>query len=144
MSDFSCYVSVLNRSSLTIQVYAPPPQSGWWDGLPETIAPATRASFRLHDPSGPIGSEGSLQFMVQGAPVPPYLASFQDGYVQDNYCNIEYEGAAAPYQWSFQGASGDAPPDNWEQNGVPGGGHPVYLRFIFSDGTITGDQELGG
>jgi hypothetical protein len=142
MSDFACYISVLNRSNLTFDVSAPPPDYGHWENVPQQIAPMSRVAFVLRDPSGPAGSEGGFDLFAEGAGVQLH-ADFQDGYVQSNYCNISMPGGAPPLSWTFQGASGDDNPPNWEYGDVPGGGHPVYLKFIFTDPSVWPPQAGG-
>ena len=130
MSDFSCYITITNNSGHALGIATPPPEDGSWVGAPTSIKAHSSASFQLKDPSGPEGSEGGFVAMAVGTEA-MLMANFQDGYVQSNYCNISAQGLTETMSWSFEGASDE--PSNWEQGGVPGGGHPVYLNFTFTD-----------
>jgi hypothetical protein len=131
MGDFSCYITINNNSGYDLGITAPPPEDGTWNNVPPTIyANQQNVTFALNDPPGPEGSEGGFVIAVNGTPA-MLQANFQDGYVQENYCNIAAQGTTQSQTWSFEGASDN--PDNWQPNSVPGGGHPVFLNFTFAD-----------
>ena len=132
MSDYSCYITIVNDSGDNLEITTPPPEDGTWNNPPATVdANTTSAQFALNYPSGPVGSEGGFVAAVQGTAA-MLQASFEDPWgSSDNSCNISAEGLTQTMSWTYTGASGS--PDNPEPNAVPGGGHPVYLVFTFAD-----------
>ena len=133
MGDYSCYLTIQNQTGHQLAVAPAPPQWGSWINPPQPQQPipaGASVSFQLKDGWGAAGSEGS--FTAQPTDSQAQLrASFQDGYVQSNYCNLSRDNIAATMSWTFTGASGS--PNNPQQGSVPSGGHPVYLVFTFKD-----------
>ena len=131
MSDFSCYVQITNASKhdLTLSVNA---SEGSWQGdIPQSVAANTTLEYiQLEDASGPHGSTGSLTLSIPGTDT-SMGANFEDAYIGENSASIGSEGLSPTMAWSFEGASGS--PGDFEPDGVPGSGHPVYLNFTFSD-----------
>jgi hypothetical protein len=131
MGDYSCYLTVKNQTGHVLDIDLYPPQWGSWVDPPQQpLPPGGSAAFRLKDGWGAAGSEGSFIARPEGTSA-QLQASFQDGYVQSNYCNLSAQNMSATMAWTFTGASGS--PDNPQQGSVPGGGHPVYLAFTFTD-----------
>jgi hypothetical protein len=131
MADYSCYLKIANQTGHVLDIYLNPPQWGSWVDPPQQPVPAGGSvDFRLKDGWGAAGSEGSFTARPEGTQT-ALQVSFQDGYVQSNYCNIGSQNLAGTMTWTFTGASGG--PGNPQHGSVPGGGHPVYLVFTFTD-----------
>ncbi|MEA3035100.1 MAG: hypothetical protein QOH04_859 [Sphingomonadales bacterium] len=131
MADYSCYLTIANQTGHVLDIGLDPPQWGSWVDPPQQPVPrGGSVAFRLKDGWGAAGSEGSFAARPEATPA-RLRASFQDGYVQSNYCNVSGQNMSATMAWSFTGASGS--PDNPQHGSVPGGGHPVYLVFTFTD-----------
>lgn len=131
MGDYSCYLTVQNQTGHVLDIYVDPPQWGSWVNPPQQpVPPGGSAAFQLKDGWGAAGSEGSFTARPEATPT-ELRASFQDGYIQSNYCNLSWSNTTASMSWTFTGASNG--PNNPQQGSVPSGGHPVYLVFTFTD-----------
>jgi hypothetical protein len=131
MGDYSCYLTVENKTGHILGLELDPPQWGSWIDPPrQPVAPGGSVDFQLKDGWGAAGSEGGFTARPEGTQT-ALRASFQDGYVQSNYCNLDGRNLSGTMAWSFTGASGG--PNNPQHGSVPGGGHPVYLVFTFAD-----------
>jgi len=133
MSDFSCYITIdntQNKYPLTLgNSYA---ESGYWDPEPpQVVEPGTCINFRVHDPSGPNGSQGSCTYTTGVNQEFSISLNVTDPYSGDNFFNVNV-GGTGPFQVTSCGLTGNCvtgnnPPD-WqgaEQGSVPSSGHPV-------------------
>jgi hypothetical protein len=131
MADFSCYITIINKTFQTLTRNNYGQTFGTWkSNPPESIAPKTSsAQFQLADKAGPAGSTGWVDFAA--APGALFSMDFDDPYdnLQKNKCSISSSGAAGSrYRTSFRAKSGSG---DWQPGGPPGG-HPLYVEFTIS------------
>jgi hypothetical protein len=135
MSDFSCYITIdntQNKYPLTLgDSYA---SSGYWDPSPPlVIEPGTCINFRVHDPSGPHGSQGRCNYTTGVNQNCNIALNVSDPYNGSNLFFISVNGTGAnSFQIATCGLTGKSVtgnnPGDWrgaEQGGVPSSGHPL-------------------
>jgi hypothetical protein len=124
MADFSSYVSIAISSLVPeLRLGSAQANSGYWQpSPPQTIAPGTTVNFRLHDPSGPYGSDGSVSFIAAGVTL---NVEFACPYWSSNNGGVNLVGANLALDWYAQSDS-----NGWNQGNVPGGGHPLYIAVF--------------
>ena len=131
MSDFSCYVRVRNKSNHSLTIALAANEGSWQEPIVNSLQALEISPWmRLEDPSGPYGSSGSISVSVDGTDV-SLQGSFEDPYVESNSANASAEGLTSTQSWIFEGAVES--PDDFEEGSVPGSGHPVYIRYTFTD-----------
>lgn len=116
--DFSCYVRILNESSVPLTLTGTKAEEGYWVAPPpETIPAGGRGDGWLQDYTGPHGSEGSFTYS-QGGNALKFSVSCPTGW----YSNT----ASGPGE-NFIARSGSGP---WAPRGkVPSAGHPLEVIF---------------
>ena len=131
MSDFSCYVTIINDSPHELKLSVDASEGSWQGEIPATVpANATTPQLQLEDASGPHGSTGSLTLSI-GSTGTWLRANFEDAYWGSNSAGMESGGLSPTMQWSFEGATNSD--GGYIQGNLPPDGHPVYLRFTFKD-----------
>ena len=131
MSDFSCYVRVRNKSNHVLTIALAADEGSWQEPLVNELQALEISPWmRLEDPSGPYGSAGSISVTVDGTDA-TVGGSFGDPYVGDNSASASAQGLTPTMNWMFEGATGS--PDDFEEGSVPSSGHPVYIRYTFTD-----------
>lgn len=130
MSDFSCYITIINNTAETLTTNGYGNSWGYWKSTPpSSIAPLTStAQFQLSDSSGPSGSTGWVN--VAAAPGVLFSMNFNDPWSGSNSCGISMSGPAQSlFSVSYAAKTGSG---SWQQNSCPSGGHPLYVNFSIS------------
>jgi hypothetical protein len=135
MADFSCYITIINQSSVPLTNGSYYSDFGTYVTRPETnIAVGGTTSFQLEDPSGPFGAEGSLAYDAgEGVIECHYDCPYRGDNNLSVYQNTSgllvffYGNNGVNYPWVPDGS-------NWGQEGqYPSNGHPLSGLFVVKD-----------
>lgn len=135
VGDFSCYVTVLNRSAALLAQMTSALDSGEFTTRPaDSILPGHEAYF-MAEASDSGGPEGTVTYQVEGGGTItlrfacPYLEDNDLGVPTNNSrLGVSRYGALGYVQWGPNG-------ENWgTENNFPLRGHPLSVLFVI-DGT---------
>lgn len=122
MSDFGCYITVINKLNSILKFNSSTDPDGSWDpDPPGTISANSTVTIHLRDPSGPTGSKGSFIYDIfePGKPPASLESSFDCPYGSDNDFEAQITGAGnADFKVAY------APPSD--------GGHPFHIAMTVS------------
>ncbi|KAG6871061.1 hypothetical protein C0995_008713 [Termitomyces sp. Mi166 len=128
MPDFSVYVAVDNKTNEHFLKGWAHAKDGEWKGFSDVIKPKNYHVFRLKDPLGMKGAEGTFGFQIcsSGGIIHGAFATYQeDPYSGDN--KISYTPPPpAVYHMSYHTKVSDK---EWKWNTVDPDGHPVYVVY---------------
>ncbi|SHO56639.1 hypothetical protein [Vibrio quintilis] len=133
MSNFSCYITIINNSSIEFKNGKSECSWGEYDSRPKTnLKLKDKTQFRLKDTTGPHGSTGLTKYDVG------------EGVIQFNYdCpygdssnELSFDNGGTDLTINFYGSNKagylDSIPDN-EEGQYPSSGHPLSGIFIITD-----------
>jgi len=130
MSDYSCYITIVNNTYETLVTNAYGNSWGYWKSTPPgSVAPNSQsAQFQLSDSSGPSGSTGWVN--ISAVPGVLFSTNFDDPWSGNNSCGISMAGPARSlYSISYDAKTGSG---SWQHNSCPSSGHPLYVKFNIS------------
>jgi hypothetical protein len=133
MSNFSCYITIINKSSVDFINGSSGQSWGEYASRPTTnLAKGAQTSFRLKDSSGPAGSTGWAKYEVgEGVLQFNYDCPYGD---HSNILSFDNGGTGLIinlYGTNSEGYTTSIPSDKEGQ--YPSNGHPLSGVFIVTD-----------
>lgn len=135
MANFSCYVTIINKSSIDFKNARYFAKSGSYESQPTEILAGQTIRFRLRDPSGPQGAEGRVVFSQPGSE--SYISDIEIEvrcpYSGDNFAFISecLNVVTKSYSTNDEGFLGTIPAGQEDQ--YPKEGHPLSCVFVIEN-----------
>ena len=131
--DFSCYVSVANRTSQDMERVAATADNGYYVSAPPALIPAgATARIWLQDLAGIHGAEGGATYKVADAET---RLPFSYGCPTGIFSNYASGGS------SFVASSGSPPGPQTPAGAVPPYGHPLFVDFQLGEEIVSGPGD---